>query len=416
MRAELEALARAARAASERVRRATAEQRSQAIAAVARGLRARSADILAANENDMRAAQERGIGAAKQDRLRLDARRLEAIVAGVEGVAKLPDPVGRVIDERTGPSGIRLSRVRVPLGVILMIYEARPNVTAEAGALCLRAGNAAILRGGSEARHSNAAVGRAVSEALADAGLPAAAVQVVERTEHEAVAELLRMEGLIDLVIPRGGEELIRTVARESRIPVLKHFRGNCHVYVDEGADLAMAEEIAFNSKMNRPATCNAAEKLLVHAAVAPGFLPRICARLAAAKVEIRADERARAILPGLKAAREEDWEKEYLDLVIGLKVVRDVDEAIAHINRYGSAHTDAIVTSHEGRARRFLDRVDSASVLWNASTRMADGGEFGLGAEIGISTEKLHARGPMGAEELTSYKWVAIGQGQLRR
>jgi glutamate-5-semialdehyde dehydrogenase len=410
--AEMAALAAAARRASVGLRKAGAGLRTEAIAAMARGIRAESKEILEANAADL--AEATG-SKARLDRLTLTPERVEEMARGVEAVAKLPDPIGRVVDERVGPSGLRVTRVRAPLGVILMIYEARPNVTAEAGALCLRASNAAILRGGSEARRSNAAIGRAIQAALGAAGLPPESIQVVPRPEHEAVGALLRLDRDIDLVIPRGGEELIRRVARESAIPVLKHYRGNCHVYVDAAADLSMAEEIAFNSKAQRPATCNAAEKLLVHEKVAAAFLPRMGERLRAAGVEIRADERARALMAGAAAAVEEDWEREYLDLVIGVKVVRDLDEAIAHINARGSAHTDAIVTGDEAAARRFLDEVDSASVLWNASTRMADGGEFGLGAEIGISTDKLHARGPMGAEELTTTKWLAWGAGHLR-
>ncbi len=409
----MEALAAAARRASVELRKAGSARRSEAIRAIAEGIRRSAKDILSANEADL--AEATG-SAARRDRLQLTPARVEEMARGVETVATLPDPIGRIVDERTGPSGIRVTRVRAPLGVILMIYEARPNVTAEAGALCLRASNAAILRGGSEAKRSNAAIGRAIQAGLAAAGLPAAAIQVVPRTEHEAVGELLKLDRHIDLVIPRGGEELIRRVAAESRIPVLKHFRGNCHVYVDAAADLATAEEIAVNSKVQRPATCNAAEKLVVHEKVAAQFLPRVAERLRKAGCEIRADERARALIPGSSAATAEDWEKEYLDLVIGVKVVRDLDEAIRHINTYGSAHTDTIVTRDEAAARRFLDEVDSASVLWNASTRMADGGEFGLGAEIGISTDKLHARGPMGAEELTTTKWVVYGTGQVRK
>jgi glutamate-5-semialdehyde dehydrogenase len=328
-------------------------------------------------------------------------------------VAGLADPIGKVFDESIAPSGMQVRRVRVPLGVVLFIYESRPNVTSDAAAICLKASNAVILRGGKEAKESNAAIVAILSEALASQGLPTDAVQTVPSYDHASVNELLGMAGLIDLVIPRGGETLIRAVAEHSRIPVLKHFLGNCHVYVEATADPAMAEEIVFNAKVQRPAVCNAAEKLLVDEEIAPEFLPRVARRLS--MVELRGDEAARRILPDIAAATEQDWYEEYLDLVMGVKIVADLDAAIRHINTYSSAHTDAIVTSDEAAARRFLQEVDSASVLWNASPRMADGGCFGLGAEIGISTDKLHARGPMGVEELTSYKWVVIGSGQIR-
>ncbi|MBI3269046.1 MAG: glutamate-5-semialdehyde dehydrogenase [Planctomycetes bacterium] len=412
---EMEEIARAAREAAERLTEAPAETREAALRGLADRLRAAAPEILAANAEDVAAARAAGVGAAKLDRLALDTARLEAAARGVEAVAALPDPVGRVADERLGPSGMRVTRVRAPIGVILMIYEARPNVTADAAALGLKAGNAVLLRGGSEAARSNAAIAVALASALRDAGLPERAVQVVARPEHEAVDVLLRQERFIDLVIPRGGEGLIRSVAEKSRIPVLKHYKGNCHVYVDVDADLAMAERILLNAKAQRPATCNAAEKLLVHEGIAAAFLPAAAARLAAAGVRLRGDERARALVAGMDPATEADWDEEYLDLLLAVKVVRDVEEAIRHINARGSRHTDAIVTAREATARRFLCAVDSASVLWNASTRMADGGEYGLGAEIGISTDKLHARGPMGVEELTCLKWVVFGTGQLR-
>lgn len=406
-------LAERARDAAVGLRGATEAQKTQAILAMAGGLVAQSGRILEANARDVAAARDSGMGSAKVDRLTLNEARLREMAQGLEEVAILPDPVGRVSNESVAPSGMRVQRVRVPLGVVLFIYESRPNVTSDAAAICLKASNAVILRGGREAKESNAAIVAVLSEALATVGLPAAAIQTVPRYDHESVNELLGMEGLIDLVIPRGGETLIRAVAQHSKIPVLKHFLGNCHVYVDAAADLAMAEEIVVNSKVQRPAVCNAAEKLLVHAAVAAEILPRLAQRMST--VELRGDEAARRILPGMKAATEQDWYEEYLDLIMGVKVVAGVEEAIRHINTYSSAHTDTIVTGNEGAARRFLQEVDSASVLWNASTRMADGGQFGLGAEIGISTDKLHARGPMGVEELTSYKWVVIGSGQLR-
>ena len=410
----VESLARRAKEASVRMRSVKAEQKTAAIRAMAKRLRARKAELIAANAGDLDRAGASGLGAAKLERLTLNDKRVEEMAAGLEVVASLPDPVGRVIDERTGPSGIRCRRVRIPIGVILMIFESRPNVTAEAAALCLRSSNACLLRGGREAAGSNAATGRCLQEALAEAGLPADAVQMVGGG-HDVVDELLKQERYIDVVIPRGGEGLIRSVAEKSRIPVIKHYMGNCHVYIDEAADPKMADEIVFNSKVQRPATCNAAEKLLVHEKVAASVLPPVLKRLAEAGVELRGGGAARAIVPEMKPAVEKDWHEEYLDKVMAVKVVKDLDEAIGHINRYGSGHTDAIVTGNEAAARRFLEEVDSSSVMWNCSTRFADGGQYGLGAEIGISTDRLHARGPMGADELTCYKWVVEGAGQVR-
>ena len=412
-RTTMRELAERARDAAVALRGATSEQKTRAILAMARGLREQAARILEANARDVAAAKAAGMGSAKVDRLTLNASRLDEMAQGLEVVAELPDPVGKVFDESVAPSGMRVQRVRIPLGVVLFIYESRPNVTADAAAICLKASDAVILRGGSEAKESNGAIVAVLSEALASEGLPADAVLTVPRYDHASVNELLQMSGLIDLVIPRGGETLIRVVAEHSKIPVLKHFKGNCHVYVDADADLAMAEEIVVNSKVQRPAVCNAAEKLLVHATVAAQLLPRLAERMR--NVELRGDDATRRILPDVRPATEADWYEEYLDYILGVKVVGGVDEAIRHINTYSSAHTDTIVTSDEAAARRFIHEVDSATVLWNASTRMADGGQVGLGAEIGISTDKLHARGPMGVEELTSYKWVLIGDGQLR-
>jgi glutamate-5-semialdehyde dehydrogenase len=304
--------------------------------------------------------------------------------------------------------------VRAPIGVILMIFEARPNVTAEAAALCVRSGNAVLLRGGSEAARTNRMIGACLQGALAQEGVPTAAVQTVEGG-HEGVDELLKLDRFIDLVIPRGGEGLIRSVAEKSRIPVIKHYKGNCHVYVDADANQAMAVNLVYNAKVQRPATCNAAEKLLIHEKVAPALLPLIARKLQEARVELRGDAAACRLVPGMKPASEQDWTQEYLDLVMAVKVVPDLEAAIRHINTYGSAHTDAIVTQNEAAARKFLAEVDSSSVMWNCSTRLADGGQYGLGAEIGISTDKLHARGPMGAEELTCLKWVVTGEGQIR-
>jgi glutamate-5-semialdehyde dehydrogenase len=371
--------------------------RDTAIRAMAAALRERREAIERANREDLAAK----LPPALADRLRVD---VEAIARSLEAIAALPDPLAGV-EPRHAPGGFRLYRRRVPLGVILMIFEARPNVTPEAGALCLKSGNAAILKGGSEAARTNEAIVTAIAPVV-----PEASIQLVAGG-HDAISALLAMDDLVDLVIPRGGEALIRAVAAQSKIPVLKHYRGNCHVYVDAAADLDMAERVLENAKCQRPATCNAAEKVLVHERVAAAFVPRL-ARLG---VELRGDERARALLP-MAAATDADWDAEYLDRVLGVRVVASLEEAIAHVERWGSHHTDAIVTRDAAAARRFLDEVDSATVLWNASTRLADGGEFGLGAEVGISTDRLHARGPMGLDELTTYKWVVEGDGHLRR
>jgi glutamate-5-semialdehyde dehydrogenase len=390
-------LATRAREASRRLRTLTTRDKNVALLAMAESLREHRAAIETANEHDRRA----DMPAPKKDRLRVD---VDAIARSLDAIAKLPDPVGGT-ELRKPEGGFRLERRRVPLGVILMIFESRPNVTPEAGALCLKSGNASILKGGSEARYTNEAMMRAM-----EGTFPPDAIQLVSGG-HEEISELLGLDELIDVVIPRGGEGLIRAVTAQSKIPVLKHYRGNCHVYVDADADLEMAYRIVENSKCQRPATCNAAEKVLVHRDVAKKFVPR----LAELGVELRGDRTARE-LTTMKPATEQDWPEEYLDLVLGVKVVDDVGEAIDHIERYGSHHTDAIVTDERATAERFLEEVDSATVLWNASTRIADGGLFGLGAEVGISTDKLHARGPMGLEELTTYKWVVEGHGDLRR
>jgi glutamate-5-semialdehyde dehydrogenase len=414
LKARLETMARDARGAAAVLRGATPEAKAAAVRAIARRIRDGAAEILRANAADVGGARATST-AAKLDRLTLDPKRIEAMAKGLEVVADLPDPVGRLEKEGRGPSGIRVAKMRTPIGVVMMIFEARPNVTAEAAAIALKASNASILRGGSEALRSNGAIGACMAAALRDAGLPEKAIQLVDVPDHAAVTELLRMDRYIDLVIPRGGEGLIRSVAENSRIPVIKHYKGNCHVYVDAEADLAMASAIVFNAKVQRPGTCNAMEHLLVHETVAAAFLPGIAKRLRDAKVDLRGDAAARRILPDLKPATDAEWDEEYLDLVMGIRVVRSLDEAIDHVNRHGSSHTDAIVTRNEAKARRFLNAVDSSSVMWNASTRMADGGEYGLGAEIGISTDKLHARGPMGIEDLTTLKWVVIGEGHCR-
>lgn len=391
--------------------------KNAALLELAERLEKRHRALIAANSKDMKAAARSGLGGALLDRLRLDRKRLEAMAQGVRQVAALPDPVGCLIDGRTRPNGLRISRMRVPLGVVLMIYESRPNVTIDAAALCLKSGNAVLLRGGSEARHSNLALGTVASEALRAAGLPAEAVQVAENQDRALVAELLKLERLIDVVVPRGGKGLIKAVAENSRIPVIKHLDGICHVYVDAAADLDMAEAIVINAKTQRPGVCNAMETLLVHAAVAREFLPRCLKALNRLGVELRGDAAARraAGKVKMKPATEEDWATEYLDLVLSVAVVDDIAHAIRHIGVYGSGHTDAIVTRDLAAAEKFKLEVNSSSVMVNASTRFSDGFEYGLGAEIGISTDRLHARGPVGLEGLTTYKWIVEGDGQIR-
>jgi glutamate-5-semialdehyde dehydrogenase len=371
------------------------------------------ADLLAANEQDLAAGK--GMSKAQLDRLRLTPDRLRGIAATLREVAALPDPVGQVRAGGTRPNGLHVCKVGVPLGVILFIYESRPNVTADAAALCVKSGNALLLRGGSEAHHSNLALARTLQTSLVACGLPTDAVQVVEPTDRAAVGHLLRLDQCIDLVIPRGGEGLIRRVAEEARMPVLKHYLGNCHVYVEASADLDRAERIAVNAKCQRPGVCNAAEKLLVDEAIAETFLPRVAAALRNRGVEVRGCPRTCRLVPETVPAREDDWGAEYLDLILSIKVVAGLEEAIEHINRHGSGHTDAIVTEDLATARRFTAAVDSAAVMVNASTRFHDGGELGLGAEIGISTDKLHARGPCGLVELTSYKYIVYGEGHVR-
>jgi glutamate-5-semialdehyde dehydrogenase len=408
-------VARRARAESETLAQAGGQKKIDWLRLSAKLLRERAADVLAANEEDVRAAPSFGLSPAETDRLRLTPARIEAIAGALEEVAALPDPVGEVIESNVRPNGLEVTKVRVPLGVVFFIYESRPNVTADAAAICIKSGNAVILRGGKEAAHSSRAVVDLLTEALEEVGLPADAVQLVSTTDREAVGHFLRLPEYIDLAIPRGGEGLIRRVAAEAKMPVIKHFTGNCHVYVDRSADLDMAERITINAKCQRMGVCNAAESLLVHADVAQEFLPRIAEALADKGVEIRGDERTCHLIPAAKPASEADYAAEFLGPIISAKVVCSLDEAIEHVNRYGSHHTDAIVTTDLQSAREFTARVDSAAVMVNASTRFNDGGEFGLGAEIGISTDKFHARGPCGLKELTSYKWVVYGSGQVR-
>ncbi|RLB91407.1 MAG: glutamate-5-semialdehyde dehydrogenase [Deltaproteobacteria bacterium] len=408
-------IAKSAKKSARSVAALSTLKKNEALERLADKLVDRADVIKAENEKDLELAKKKGLSDAMIDRLAVTDGVIEGMATGLRDVIRLPDPVGQVTGMWLRPNGLQVGRVRIPLGVIAMIYEARPNATIDAAGLCLKAGNAVILRGGSEAFHSNSILGQIIQEALRETNIPESAVHVVPVRGRAAVEALLSQDDFIDLIIPRGGESLIRFVANNSTIPVLKHYKGVCHVYVDEDADLKMANEISWNAKVQRPGVCNAMETLLVHEAVAEDFLPPMARRFIDAGVELRGCPRTCNIVRGIKDATEEDWAKEYLDLILSIKVVSSLDEAIAHIARYGSAHTEAIVTSDYCRARRFLRDVDASVVLVNASTRFNDGGELGLGAEIGISTSKLHAYGPMGLEELTTTKFVVFGDGQIR-
>ena len=414
--AVMDPIGRAAVDAARVLAQAPTPVKNEALTAAARALRSRCTEILEANAADIKAAAAAGMSAAMLDRLRLDAARVEAMVTGAEEVALLTDPIGTVMAEWTRPNGLRIQRVRVPLGVIGIIYESRPNVTCDAGALCLKSGNAAILRGGSESHRSNRVIHACLVDGLRAAGLPEASIQLVPTIDRAAVGYMLAaMSEYLDVVVPRGGKSLVARVQQEARVPVIGHLEGNCHVYVDGAADLGMARAIVKNAKLRRTGICGAAETLLVDEACMATHLAPIVRDLLDAGCEVRGDETVRAVDPRVHAATEDDWYTEYLDAVIAAKVVRGVDEAIAHIARYGSAHTESIVTEDPVAAETFLSRVDSAIVLHNASTQFADGGRFGLGAEIGISTDRFHARGPVGVEQLTSYKYVVRGAGQVR-
>jgi len=417
---ELEEKARAVKAASRRMAYLATEVKNKALHNVAKDLLTKKDKILAANQIDYHEAHTSGMNAAMLDRLMLDSARLEAIARDVLAVAALPDPVGEVFDMRTLPNGLLIGRKRVPLGVIGAIYESRPNVTIDISVLCLKSGNAIILRGGKEAIHSNSALAGVVQEAATKAGIPDGAVQFVENTDRALVNNMLKMRDFIDLIVPRGGAELIRFVAENANMPVVTGGVGVCHTYVDKSADISKAVAIAFNAKVQRPTVCNALDCLLVHADIAPRYLPLIAAEWTKAGVEMHFDKRAMAILKPdsslkLAPATDEDWGKEFLALVAAVKVVDSLDEALEHIERYGSGHSEAIITEEYSAAMRFLDEVDAACVYVNASTRFTDGGQFGLGAEVGISTQKFHARGPLGLRELTSYKWIIFGSGQVR-
>jgi glutamate-5-semialdehyde dehydrogenase len=422
---EVESKCIAARAAAVKLATLGTAVKDKALLAMADAFEADKDAIFAANKIDLAAATpphppltrggEGGLSGAMLKRLTLDDKKVAQMAEGVRQIAALRDPIGETLEGYLRPNGMEVRKVRVPIGVIGIIYESRPNVTADAAALCLKAGNAVILRGGSEAIHSNLAIAKIIQDAITAAGVPEGAVQIIETTDREAARELMTMKQYIDCLIPRGGKGLIQTVVQNSTIPVIEHGDGNCHVYVDGAADLAMAADIAFNAKVQNCSVCNAAETLLVSEHIAREFLPTMCKRFADAGVEIRGCEKTRAIVPGLKVATEEDWETEYLDLILAVKVVSGLDEAIEHIAKFGSRHSEAIVTEDYSAARKFTNEVDAAAVYVNVSTRFTDGYEFGKGAEMGISTQKLHARGPMGVEEITTYKYVVTGNGQLR-
>ena len=408
-------MAEDARDASRRLAVARGDARNAWLLRSASLLRDRSDEILAANALDLAGARAAGLATAALDRLTLNSARIDEMAQSLLDVAALPDPLGEVVTSSRRPNGLEVRQVRVPMGVIFMIFESRPNVTVDAAALCVKSGNAVILRGGKEALSTNQALHRVLTDQLETCGLPVSAVQLVSTVDRSAVGELLALSNLIDLAIPRGGESLIRRVVAEATMPVLKHYQGNCHVYVDERCDVEMAINVILNSKVQRPGVCNAAETLLVHEAIAPDFLPKACEVLFAEEVELRGDAASRRLVPAIKIAEPADWDTEYLDKILAVAVVESIEEAIAHITRHGSGHTDAIVTADLASAQKFVAEVDSSAVMVNASTRFNDGGQLGLGAEIGISTDKIHARGPCGLRELTSTKWIVIGDGQIR-
>lgn len=415
LESQMRRIGEAARAASRVLMTATPESKSRALTAAAASVRAKAQEIIAANRKDVAEAERNGLAASLVDRLMLDAKRVEGIAKALDDIAALPDPVGTELARWQRPNGLDIARIRVPLGVIGIIYESRPNVTADAGGLCLRAGNACILRGGSESFHSSTAIAACLAEGLRAANLPEVAIQLVPTRDRAAVGLMLTMPEQIDVIIPRGGKSLVERVMRESRVPVLAHLEGNCHVYVDAAADLAMARQVALNAKMRRTSVCGAAETLLVDAKVAKTHLKPLVTDLLDAGCAVRGDKAAQAADPRVTPAADKDWDTEFLDAIIAVKLVDGVQGAIDHVNRHGSHHTDSIVTEDAAAAEKFLREVDSGIVLLNASTQFADGGEFGMGAEIGISTNRLHARGPVGAEQLTSFKYVVRGKGQIR-
>ncbi len=408
-------LATAAKAAARRLATATTAEKDTALAELADRLLASQDALLAANAKDLAAAEASGLSSAMVDRLRLTPARIEAMAQGVRQIIALPDPIGEIDELRRRPNGLLVGRMRIPLGVICIIYESRPNVTVDAGALCLKSGNAPILKGGKEALHSNNALVAIIRDSLDAAGLPRDAVQAVATSDREVIAQLIRRDREVDLVIPRGGEGLIRYVTANATVPVIQHYKGVCHVYVDRTADLQMAEDIAYNAKVQRPGVCNAMETLLIHRDIAPRLVPRLFPRLEAAGVTLRADARTRALWPACDPVTEADWDEEYVALILSVRIVDDTDVALAHIDRYGSGHTESIISNDYATCQRFLREVNASGVFVNASTRFNDGFELGLGAEIGISTSRLHAYGPMGLQELTTRKWVVYGAGQIR-
>jgi glutamate-5-semialdehyde dehydrogenase len=405
-----------AKAASAEMAKLSADQKNTALCRMANALEANAANILAANQADVEAAKAKGLKASLLDRLSLDEKKVQTMAKEVREVSSLPDPIGAILSSWTRPNGLIISQVRVPMGVVGVIYESRPNVTSDSAGICIKSGNAVILRGGSDALSSNVSIGEVLRDALEGTNVPVDAVQVVNSPDRKVAEELMGMREYIDVLIPRGGADLIRTVVEKSHIPVIETGLGNCHVYVDEDADLEKATPIVINAKCQRPGTCNAAEKLLVHSKIASLYLPVIISELRKNRVEVRGDEETRKIVPDVKAATEQDWPTEYLDLIMGVKVVNSLDQAVAHINKYGTHHSDSILTKDFSKAKRFIKEIDSAAVYWNASTRFTDGNQFGLGAEVGISTQKLHARGPMSVQHLTTTKYVVLGDGQIRK
>jgi len=405
-----------AKAASVEMAKLSVEAKNTALCRMANALEANADKILAANKADVEAAKAKGLKAALLDRLALDQRKIQTMAKDLREVSALADPIGTIISSWTRPNGLIISQVRVPLGVVGVIYESRPDVTSDAAGICIKSGNVVILRGGSDALNSNVTIGDVLRSALEGTNVPVDAVQVVNSPSRKEAEELMRMRQLVDVLIPRGGADLIKTVVETSRIPVIETGTGNCHVYVEEDADLEKATPIVINSKCQRPGTCNAAEKLLVHSKIAKRYLPVVIAALRKEGVEVRGDEETQKIVPNVKAANEQDWYTEYSDLIMGVKVVKNLGEAISHINKYGTHHSDSILTADFDKAMRFIREIDSAAVYWNASTRFTDGNQFGLGAEIGISTQKLHARGPMSVQHLTTTKYVVLGSGQIRK
>jgi len=415
IREDILKIARQAKTASQELANLSSSTKNKALLRMAESIEKNRERIIEENKKDVNLAKKKELSKALMDRLTLDEKRIEQMSKSLEDIASIEDPIGRIENIRKRPNGLQIGKMVVPLGVIGIIYEARPNVTIDAAALCLKAGNATILRGGTEAIYSNIILADLLRKSGQEEGLPPESIQLIKTTDRRAVTEMLKLNAYIDVIIPRGGEELIRVVMENSTIPVIKHYKGICHIYIDEEADMRMAEEISFNAKVQRPGVCNAMETLLVNEKIAAEFLPGMIKRLQEAAVEIRGDEKTCQIIRGIKKASEEDWQTEYLDLILSIKVVEGIEEAINHINNYGSHHSDAIITNNYAKSRQFLQKIDSAAVYVNASTRFTDGGEFGLGAEIGISTQKLHARGPMGVNELTSTKFIIWGDGQIR-